>query len=73
MGIDINMFFMIGDFNSMVFKSKNLVRMEKISQYFSVRICLFDHLRRGQIIINILTDFSSGKGSRQFCEKGVLK
>ena len=48
MGIDIPMFFMAGDLNSIVFKSENSVEMEKITWYFAVRICLFDHFRRGQ-------------------------
>ena len=32
MGIDISMFFMVGDLNSIVFKSENSVGMEKITR-----------------------------------------
>ena len=48
MGIDIPMFLMAEDLNSIVFKSENSVGMAKITRCFAVRICFFDHFRRGQ-------------------------
>ena len=50
MGMDIPMFLMAGDLNSIVFKSENSVGMEKITLYFVVGICLFNHFQRGQIL-----------------------
>ena len=49
MGINIPMFFIAGDLNSIVFKSENPVGVKKITLYFVVGICLVNHFQRGQI------------------------
>ena len=79
MGIDIPMFFMAGDLNSIVFKSENSVGMEKITLYFVVGICLFNHFQRGQILeynfplgTIFWPIFPVGRGSHRVCEKGVF-
>ena len=48
MGINIPIFFMAGDSNSIVFESESSLGMVKITRYFAVRICLFNYFRRGQ-------------------------
>ena len=50
MGIDIPIFFMAGDLNSIVFESENSVGMEEITLYFVVGIRLFNNFQRGQIL-----------------------
>ena len=79
MGIEIPFFFMAGDLNSIVFKSENSVGMEKRTLYFTVRICLFNHFRRGQKLeynfplgTIFWPIFSVGMGSHRVCEKGVF-
>ena len=79
MGIDMPMFFMAEDLNSIVLKSENSVGMEKITLYFAVRICLFNHFRRGQKLEYNFPQgtifwpiFPVGMGSHRVCEKGVL-
>ena len=75
--IDIPIFFMAGDLNSNVFKSKNSVGMEKVTLYFAVGTRLLNHFQHGQILDNFPLGmifwpiFPVGRGSHRVCEKGV--
>ena len=80
MGINIPIFFMAWDLNSIVFKSENLVGMEKITLYFVVGVFVFfNHFQWGNNGVqfstgaDILATFSSGWGSLRVCEKGVFE
>ena len=50
MGVDIPMFFMAKDLNSIVFKSENSVGMEKITSIFCSEDLFIYHFRWGQTL-----------------------